>query len=337
VTVRDNFTWYDGERLIRFGPGALDDAPRLLQQRGFSGYALLTTERAAADAPTLVQNAGVVLEVQPGAVPDCAAMVRGEVGERPLVGLGGGRVIDSAKAIGGADGLSVAALPTTLSGAEMTRIHRMPAGVDEFRLVRPSLVIGEPAIMGSQPMPGIAASAMNALSHATEALYTPAANPAADAAALEAASLIARGLRAERPDRSALALGGLLAGYAIGSAGLAVLHVLSQTTVRETGAPHAQVYSVLLPHALAFMSGRAPTPIGRLAKALGADSENPAEASPLAAELAALSGVSRLEEIGVRRESFDDIVSVALGRPELRNTPQPPGKRELRDLLDRAY
>src|SRR5205823_1056406 len=99
----------------------------------------------------------------------------------------------------------------------------------------------------------------NALSHAAEALYTPKANPAADAVALGAASLIARGLELpEEPDRASLALGGLLAGYAIGSAGLAVLHVLAQTTVRETGAPHAQVYSVLLPHALALMAGRAP-------------------------------------------------------------------------------
>lgn len=334
--MRDDFTWYDGERLIRFGHGALAEAPRLLQRRGFEGYALLSTERAAADAPALVQGAGVVLEVPPGPVPDAAAFVRSEVDERPLVALGGGRVIDSAKGIGGADGLPVAAIPTTLSGAELTRIHRMPAGVEEFKLVRPSLVIGDPAIMGSQPMPGIAASAMNALSHATEALYTPMANPAADAAALGAASLIARGLASDEPDRDTLALGGLLAGYAIGSAGIAVLHVLSQTTVRVTGAPHAGVYSVLLPQVLELMADRAPEAIGKLAKALGAESEEAPQAAPLAAKLAARSGVTRLSEIGVKPDSFDEIVRVALGRAELRNTPQPPGKRELRELLERA-
>jgi maleylacetate reductase len=335
--LRDNFAWYDGERLIRYGAGALADAPRLLQQRGFSGYALLTTERAAAHASELVNNAGVVLEVPPGPVPDAAAVVRGEVGDRPLVALGGGRVIDSAKGIAGVDGLAVAAVPTTLSGAEMTRIHRMPAGVEEFHLMRASLVIGDPALLGSQPMPGIAASAMNALSHAAEALYTPTANPAADAAALSAASLIARGLRADPPDRPALALSGILAGYAVGSAGIAVLHVLAQTTVRETGAPHAKVYSVLLPHVLHFIAGRAPAAMGELAKALGAESADPAQAGALASELAALSGVSRLEEIGIKQQSFDDIVSGALGRRELRNTPEPPGKRELRELLDRAF
>jgi alcohol dehydrogenase class IV len=245
-------------------------------------------------------------------------------------------VIDSAKGIGGVDGLAVAAIPTTLSGAEMTRIHRLPAGVEDGPHVRPSLVIGDPALMGSQPMPGIAASAMNALSHAAEALYTPTANPAADHAALDAASLIARGLGGDELDRPALALAGLLAGYAIGSAGLAVLHVLSQTTVRETGAAHALVYSVLLPHVLELMATRAPEQIGRLAKALGADSEDPAQASSRAAELAALSGVSRLSDIGVKPAAFDDIVRVALGRAELRHTPEPPGSRELHDLLQRA-
>ena len=75
----------------------------------------------------------------------------------------------------------------------MTRFHRMPAGVDEFRLVRPSLVVADPALMASQPMPDLAASAMNALAHAVEALYTPLANPVAEIAALRAAELIAAG------------------------------------------------------------------------------------------------------------------------------------------------
>lgn len=308
----------------------------MLGRRGFEGYALLTTARAAGDAPALVDGAAVVLEVPGGPVPEAAAAVRGEVGGRPLVALGGGRVIDSAKGIAGADGLPVAAVPTTLSGAEMTRIHRMPAGVDEFRLVRPSLVIGDARLMGSQPMPGIAASAMNALSHAAEALYTPYANPAADRMALDAAALIARGLGSEEIDRGSLALAGLLAGYAIGSAGIAVLHVLSQTTVRVTGATHAGVYSVLLPHALALVAPRAPSPIGRLARALGAAEDDPALAAPLAAALAARSGVTTLAQVGVSPAAFDEIVRQALGRRELRHTPEPPGERELRGLLERA-
>src|SRR4051794_19556883 len=123
---RDAFTWVDGERLIRYGPGVMPEAVDLLTGRGFDRFALLTTERAAADAPALVEAADVVLHVPAGGVPEAAAAVRGEVGSRPLVAFGGGRVIDAGKAIGGADGLAVAAIPTTLSGAELTRFHRMP-------------------------------------------------------------------------------------------------------------------------------------------------------------------------------------------------------------------
>ena len=66
-------------------------------------------------------------------MPDAAAEVRGEVGARPLVALGGGRVIDAAKAIGSADGLSVATIATTLSGAELSAHHRPLAGHESAR------------------------------------------------------------------------------------------------------------------------------------------------------------------------------------------------------------
>ncbi|MEA2470392.1 MAG: hypothetical protein QOE38_1391, partial [Thermoleophilaceae bacterium] len=62
------------------------------------------------------------------------------MGGRLVVALGGGRVIDSAKALGAADGVDVAAVPTTLSGAELTRFHRLPEGVEGRMPVRPSLV-----------------------------------------------------------------------------------------------------------------------------------------------------------------------------------------------------
>jgi len=335
--VRGDFTWVDGERLIRFAPGALGDAPELLGERGFEEYALLTTERALLSAPDLADGAGVVLLVPPGQVPVAAAAVRTAVEGRQLVALGGGRVIDSAKAIAGADGLKCAAVPTTLSGAEMTTIHRMPAGVTTVRLVRPSLVIADPALMASAPMPGLAASAMNALGHAAESLYHPLANPVTDAAALSAARLISDGLSTETPERHQLALGSLLAGYALGSTGLLVHHIVSQSVVRVTGAPHAEANAVILPHSLSLMTVRAPDALGRLARAFGADAPDPDRAVSHAATLCARSEVTTLEELGVEWQQLDDVVQTALERPELRNTPEPPGARELKELLESAF
>jgi hypothetical protein len=52
-----DFRFRDGERLIRFGEGALAEAPLLLREAGLDRYALLTTERAAGAAPALTEAA----------------------------------------------------------------------------------------------------------------------------------------------------------------------------------------------------------------------------------------------------------------------------------------
>jgi alcohol dehydrogenase class IV len=268
----------------------------------------------------VVEAADVVLHVPQGPVPEAAAAVRGGVEGRPVVALGGGRVIDSAKAIAGADGLASAAIPTTLSGAEMTPFHRMPAGVDEWRLVRSSLVIAEPDLMTSAPASDLAASAMNALAHAIEALYTPLASPVTDMAALRAARLLTS-------DRAGLALGAILAGYASGAAGFAVHHAVCQTLVRVAGTPHAQTNAVMLPHFVAMMRPRAPEALAALDDEIGPDGVS---------RLAARSGVTRLSELGVERPVLDDVVTAAVQHPALANTPDPPGAEELTEVLERA-
>jgi maleylacetate reductase len=330
-----DFTWVDGERLIRFGEAALAELGGLLAGRGFDHYVLLTTERALAEVPSAQEAADLVLNVPPGPVPDAAASVRGRVEGRPLVALGGGRVIDSGKAIAGADGLRCAAIPTTLSGAEMTGFHRMPTGVSEFKLVRPALVIAAPSLMASQPLPDLAASAMNALAHAIEALYTPLANPVGELAALQAAELIRNGLAADTPDGRDLALGSLLAGYASGVSGIAVHHAVCQTIVRLEGTPHAKTNAVMLPHFVRLMAPRVPHAIEKLAVALGAGVR--AEATPdRIAQLAAKAQVSRLSELGVERGSLDAIVTASLEHPALGNTPSPPDRDELLGVLEAA-
>jgi alcohol dehydrogenase class IV len=313
------FTWIDGERLVRFGPGVIDETPGTLAARGFEGYSLLTTARARQAAPQVVEGASAVIDVPSGAVD--------------AVALGGGRVIDSAKAIGGADDLPVAAIPTTLSGAEMTRFHRMPAGFDGWKLTRPSVVVADPALMASQPMPGLAASAMNALAHAMEALYTPLANPVASAAALRAAEEISGGLSTEQPGRPRLALGALLAGYASGSAGLAVHHIVCQTIVRVCGTPHAETNAVMLPHFARMMERNAPEPMTAFAAALGAGN---GDAAGRVSELAARSGVTRLSELRVNKASIATVLEAVEQRPDLANSPGPPTLEDVKRVLEAA-
>jgi alcohol dehydrogenase class IV len=256
--VAEDFTWRDGERLIRFGRDVAAEAPSLLEAHGFVSYVLLTTTRAAESVPGVVDGASVVVHVPAGRVDEISAALLENAGDRPLVALGGGRVVDTAKAIAGARGGLAAAIPTTLSGAEMTPFHRTPTGVAGARMVRPSLVVADPGLMTSQPAPQMVASAMNALAHAMEALYTPLANPVTDLAALRAAELIAAGVEADPPGREEIALGALLAGYASGATGIAVHHAVCQTIVRTVGTPHAETNAVVLPHSARLVARRAP-------------------------------------------------------------------------------
>ncbi|HEV2075844.1 MAG TPA: iron-containing alcohol dehydrogenase [Thermoleophilaceae bacterium] len=332
-----DFTWLDGGRLIRFGEEARGEAAGLLANRGFEGYALLTTERGARQAPELARGAAALLRVPSGSVPDAAAAIRGQVLRRPLVALGGGRVIDSAKAVAATDGLPCAAIPTTLSGAEVTPFHRLPTGVRQVSgMARPGLVVGIPSLMASQPVPALAASAMNALGHAVEALYVRYSNPVAELAALRAATLLAEGLETEAPRKEALALGGLLAGWAVGVTGFALHHVVCQTVVRMAGAPHAETNAVMLPHVVRFMQHRAPAALGRLAVALGATRERASQAADRVAALSARAGVRGLRELGVEESLLGRIAAEASGRPQIDLSPDPPGEEELLALLRSA-
>ena len=197
-----------------------------------------------------------------------------------LVAWGGGRVIDTAKALASARGGLVCAVPTTLSGAEMSSGHRQIPGFEQEPHLRPALVLADPALMTSLPEPALRASAMNAMAHAAEALYTPDANPVASMAALRGAALLAG------EDR---ALGSILAGYALDSAGLALHHIVCQTTVRILGTPHAQTNACMLPHTMAFMRDRAAPQLEELAEALGTD------LAGLPARLDELGGHARVE------------------------------------------
>ena len=331
------FAWEDGERLIRFGPGVAARAPEMLAEHGFVGYALLAGERTLALSPALADGAAVVVRVPSGPVAEAARAVLDGAHGRPVVGLGGGRVVDTAKSVAAVNGLGCAAIPTTLSGAELSRRHRLPEGFEDRPLVRPSLVIADPRLMASQPTADLAASAMNALGHALEALYVPSANPVATLAALEGAASIARGLAPEQPARDEVALGSLLAGYALGATGLALHHVVCQTLVGLAGSPHAATNAVMLPHSVRLMAPRAPRVLGRFAEALGARSPDPAAAPDLVTPLAARSGLSALSQLGVELELLPAVARAALGRDELAHTPSAPDESELLALLRAAF
>jgi alcohol dehydrogenase class IV len=334
--VSREFSWRDADRVVVFRRGGVEGAPRLLDEHGFGPFDLLSTERALTDAPALRDAAATTHLVDPGQIPQTAAALLETARSSHLVAFGGGRVIDTAKAIAAVSAAAVAAIPTTLSGAEMTGIHRLPAGAEErvVGLVRPRLVIADPEAMTTHAEAGLRASAMNALAHGADSLYTPFSNPVSEWAALRGAGLIASALdegRAGR-DRAALAEAAILCGDAIDSVLFSIHHVVCQTLVRVCGSPHAETNAAILPRAMAFMEPRAPDAIASLAGAIGCE---PAEIEPRILELGG--GPLGLGEAGADHDRLDEALDAMLQRPELGFNPQPPTKAELAELIERAW
>ena len=177
----------------------------------------------------------------------------------------------------------------------MTRIHRQARGGDQHAPnVRPRVVVYDPALSASQPVPELAASALNALSHAAEGPCTPLANPVATLAAHDGARLVAALAGAAEPDRHGLALGALLRGYVIDSTGYGLHHVLSQTLVRLGGASHGGANAVMLCHTLGALAWRFPERIAALGHR-GRRAIPPT--SPR--RMCELTGATRLRDIGV--------------------------------------
>ena len=325
--ARERFTWQDGERTIHFGRGVLDDASASFG----TGYTLLTTARARELAPGLAERAGAVHAVPAGRVDEIAGGLLDDVDPgRLIVALGGGRVVDVAKALAAARPAGsrprVAAVPPTLSAAERTATHRRAAGADaSLPPVRPAIVVNDPVLSASQPDVALAASAANSLGHAAEGPATTRASPVPALAGREAARLIGLAYAGDgdEPDRDMLALGALLAGYAIDAGGYGLHHVLSQTLARFAGVGHGQANAVMLPHTLVALERRGVPGAGELVG--------------LATGLARRAEAVSLRDLGVDEATLDACADTAASRSELDLIPPRPDRDELRDLYALAY
>lgn len=309
-------------RVVVYGPGALTGAGDLLG----AGYTLLTTARAAAACPDLVAGAGAVVHVPHGRVEDAAAKLRGTVPGRRWVTLGGGRVVDVAKALAAADPpREIVAVPTTLSAAEMTGGHRhLPGLPDDTPKVRPGVVINDPALSASAPAPALAASSANALGHAVTALCADGVDEATRARARRAVALLGRGWAGTAPDPAALAEGAMLAGWALDHAGLGLHHALAQTAVRVAGVGHAPANAALLPESTSALRRRHPERLAAVERETGVDLD------ALSTALRRRAGDTALAALEDDAGLLERMVATVMARPEPGRLAPAPDAGEIR-------
>ena len=261
-----------------------------------------------------------------------------------LVAFGGGSTTGLAKAIALETGLPILAIPTSYAGSEMTSIYGITDGgikkTGKHPKVLPRTVIYDPELSLSLPLGLSITSGMNALAHAAEGLYAQDRNPMTRLMAMEGIASLAKALplirmQSDHTEGRARALyGAWLCGSVLGSVGMALHHKLCHTLGGSFNLPHAEVHTVVLPHALAFNAMAAPDAMNDLAHTLGVDN------GPLGVyQLAKDNGAPvALKDIGMKAADLDLAADLAVKQPYW--NPRPFGlaqRDEIRALLQRAF
>ncbi|NQU11340.1 iron-containing alcohol dehydrogenase [bacterium] len=292
-----------------------------------------------------------------------------------VIGMGGGSVIDTGKAIAALltntgdplDYLEVIgrgvpitqraapyiAIPTTAgTGAEVTRNAvlgspehkvkvslRSPLLLPRVALVDPELTLGLP--------PAITASTgLDALTQLIEPYVSAKANPLADALGREGISRAARSLRRayehgdDRAAREDMAVASLCGGLALANAGLGAVHGLAAPLGGMFDAPHGAVCAALLPHVMEANVGAMRLALPKyeeIARILtGSPSATAGDGVAWVRELVTTLRIPRLAMYGLTRDDFPAVIEKASAASSMKANPVPLGPEALRGILEAA-
>ena len=258
-----------------------------------------------------------------------------------LVALGGGSAIDTVKAVSSDAGLPIVSIPTTYSGAEWTQGFGMrdrDAGVKRGGGGAQTVaIVYDPTLTVGLPQGESAGSAMNALAHCAEALYTRGRSDDSDREALAGAKLISDRLPAVVQDGSDLEMrrglleGAMHAGAAL-TAGMGLGHAIAQALGGRYGLAHGTMNAVSLPPALRYNQDVSAAEIARLGEA-----NDHGDAIVRVTELGALAGPSRLGEYGVPREDLESLAEAIAERAPANANPRPAPPEAIRELLGEIW
>jgi alcohol dehydrogenase class IV len=278
---------------VVFGAGSVGRVGELTD--GFGRRALVVTGRSIERARRVVEAlAARGVSISTFAVPhepDIAAIERGVRDARAnacefVVGIGGGSVLDAAKAIAAMvphagelldyvevvgkgtplslPSLPCAAIPTTAgTGSEVTRNavlasreHGVKVSLRGPQLF-PRLALVDPELTRDLPADLTAHTGLDALTQLIEPYVSARANPMTDALCAEGIRLAAPALRravfdGRNPEaREEMALASVLSGMALTNAGLGAVHGFAAVIGGMFHAPHGAICAALLPHVMA--------------------------------------------------------------------------------------
>lgn len=292
-----------------------------------------------------------------------------------LVAIGGGSPIDTAKCMrilmthGGHlldyQGYNVLeqrlapmiAIPTTAgTGSEVTPFAVIRDEAEDLKVtfaspcLAPDLAVLDPELTRSLPPRLTAATAMDALTHAIEAIVSTDNNPISDSLAFHAIESISNHLRDaihngdDLEARGQLLLAACMAGMAFANSFLGVVHALAHATGGKFPVHHGTANAIFLPHGMLFNSVIVPYRYVRIANALGVNAGGRSESEVIADGIAAVRTLmndcglpARLRDVGVPEDALAEIAEIALTDAAIFNNPRSVSSEDLLALLRAAW
>lgn len=285
-----------------------------------------------------------------------------------LIALGGGSVIDTAKAVnlllkhGGQlndyQGYGVIngplypllAIPTTAgTGSEMTRYAVIKDRESRLKIslispfLMPDVAMLMPSLTTSLSPSLTASTGMDALTHAIEAYVSLDSNPFSDALAIEAIRLIHDNLLLAVKDgrnleaRYHLLVASSLAGMAFDNALVGCVHAMAHALGGQLDVPHGLANSILLPHGLEYNLREAEEKMQKLSLSLGIGKT----AEDLVAwvkELGNSIGLPvSLKELGIKETQLPAIAEAAVLDGAIHTNPREANNEEILRVLLAAF
>lgn len=289
-----------------------------------------------------------------------------------IVAVGGGSVIDTAKAISivmtnpehgnivsleGAvntrnKGLPLFALPTTAGTAAEVTINYV---ITDERNVKkmvcvdahdiPVCSIIDPDLMQDMPQQLAASTGMDALTHAMEGYITKAAWLIPDMFHINAMALIYKNLEKAANSKDPIAVEKMadaqyIAGMGFSNVGLGIVHSMAHSLGAYFDTPHGLANAILLPHVLKFNGQVCPELFRNMGRAFGLNMEYATDEEAVNKVVNAVQELSRklnipqtLREVGIPEDKLRTLAEQAI------NDPCTPGNpREVTiDDIERIY
>lgn len=288
-----------------------------------------------------------------------------------IIAIGGGSVIDTAKAVGiiatnpsfrdvnSLEGVAdtkcksfpIMAFATTAgTAAEVTinyvitdeKAHRKLVCVDPNDI--PMVAFNDAEMMMSMPRGLTAATGMDALTHAIEGYITPGANPISDMMCWNSIQLINANLyNAVNDGRSAvaregMAYGSYIAGMAFSNVGLGIVHSMAHPLGAIFDIPHGVANALLLPYVMEYNKSAAMAKYGNIARAMNVNINGMTESKAADAAIKAVKELSlsinipqRLSEIGIKAADLERLANDAFIDPCTGGNPR---KTSVSDILE---